>query len=327
MAVAPLPKSQPKPLVVRAPQTLAPRPVAPAVKPVQVAAPAKPAQAPAEPGFFKRILDGAIAGLLGGTHTLLTKSPWLNQAIGNISGPIVKRKFNTPAGANDDPGPAQLKPETIEQARQLMAERFKPKEGKVLVAISGGGDETVHCFVVSEVKPNGQVMITQALAQSIGPAEDYSGFGGMIRKFMDKKMGNQPNQMQGVVNESWTDYAVRSHRNSIVVMEMEADPAKIEEALKELKTLVGKPYDKAMLAADPATKSTKAAMYCTEVSSWFINKLRPGTVKQSYVKGFPIFQVADHMRATTDHGGPLKVLFNGQNRLDVKAVDPFPKDR
>ncbi len=80
-------------------------------------------------------------------------------------------------------------------------------------------------------------------------------------------------------------------------------------------------------AADPATKATQEQMYCTEVSSWFINFLRPGTVKQSVASGMPVYQVADHMRATDVHGGPLKVLYNGQNRLDVANLDPFPKDR
>ena len=66
-------------------------------------------------------------------------------------------------------------------------------------------------------------------------------------------------------------------------------------------------------------------MYCTEVSSWFVNRLKPGTVKQSTVGGYPVYQVTDHMKATDVHKGPLKVLYNGENRLDIAGLDPFPK--
>ena len=38
-------------------------------------------------------------------------------------------------------------------------------------------------------------------------------------------------------------------------------------------------------------------MYCTEISSWFVNTLRPGTIKPSEVSGLSVYQVADHMRA------------------------------
>ena len=44
-------------------------------------------------------------------------------------------------------------------------------------------------------------------------------------------------------------------------------------------------------------------MYCTEISAWFVNQLRPGTIKTSTAMGgYPVFQVADHMRATDVNG-------------------------
>lgn len=298
-------------------------PVRPAAvqPPVVVVPPTAPTPAPAAPsgGIKQKAIDAFQA--------LLRKFPRFNAVMGNLTGPFIKQRFNKPADPNAPAAPAALTATTVEEARRIMAERFKPQEGKVLVAIAGGGAETVHCFVVSDVKPDGKVMITQAIAQYSERPEEYKGLGGWVRKLLDKKLGNQPMQMKGVVTEEWTEYAQRSKRNSIVIMELDADPAKAQEALASLKALVGKPYDQTMLAADPATRSTEAQMYCTEISAWFVNKLRPGTIKPSKAMGLNVFQVADHMKATDVHGGPLKVLYNGQNRLDLKAADPFPKDR
>lgn len=299
----------------------------------QVAKATPKAKAPpaiAKPGLLARaggwVKAKFLRGFLATFHFTLRHAPALNRWMGNVTGPFVKARFNPPPSS--DAGPAALKAETIEQARQIMAEHFKPQAGKVVIAISGGGTETVHCFVVSDVKPDGSVMITQSLAQYADKAEIYRGVGGWIRKKLDAWKGNQPREMLGVVTDSWTDYAVRSRRNSIAILELDADPAKVADSLSRLRQLVGKPYDQTMLAADPATKSTEMAMYCTEISSWFVNRLRPGTVHRSLAGGgYPVFQVADHMRATTVHGGPLRVLFNGQNRLDIKGLDPFPKDR
>ncbi len=315
----------PRPPVAVRPVVVAPTPAPPvAVKPAP--APVKPAPA-ANPGRIARAKTAVMEWALATLHGLMNRFPRLNGFVGNITGPIVKARFNPPPGTHDAPGPAPLEAATIEGARKLMAERFKPAAGKVVIGISGGGSETVHCFVVSGVKPDGTVMITQALAQYGQKTDAYEGLGGKIRKWMDGKKGNQGREMLGVVEESWSAYAVRSHRNSVVLMEMDADPEKIEAALRDLKSFVGRPYDRTMLASDPATKASEAGMYCTEVSSWFVNRLRPGTVKMSKSSGYPVFQVADHMRATDVHGGPLKVLYNGQNRLDLKNVDPFPKDR
>lgn len=334
MNVKPSPAAQPlKRIVVAPPTPIAPAPT-PAVTPVTVPAAAKPAAkkpvvAPKAPGFFARTKAAVIGWALGAIHGFAIKHPGFNRFLGNITGPIVKAKFNPLPGTKaSDPGPEPLKAETIEAARKLMAERFKPAAGKAMIAISGGGDETVHCFVVSGVKPNGDVMITQALAQYSGRPEQYEGVGGWIRKQMDGFKHNKAEEMQGVVEESWSEYAVRSKRNSVVLMEVDADPQAIESALKDLKNMVGRPYDKTMLAASPATKASESGMYCTEISAWFVNRLLPGTVKMSEAGGgYPVFQVADHMRATDLKGGPLKVIYNGQNRLDVAGADPFPQDR
>lgn len=276
-------------------------------------------------GAIKRGAQRAVEKTLPKVHDLLQRSPQLNEALSDLTSPLIKRKFNAPSKAAAGAIAPPLNPKTIEEARALMAARFKPDEGKVLVGISGGGKETVHAFVVSGVKPDGSVLITQALAQTTEQAEAYTGLTGKVSKFMDKVLGNKPNRMQGVVEEDWSKYAVRAKRNSIAVLELEADPRAVKEALQEMKRLQGKPYDGTMLAADPATPATMQALYCTEVSSWFVNRLKPGTIKQSDILGYPLYQVADHMKATTVHGGPLKVLFNGENRLDIKAADPFPK--
>jgi hypothetical protein len=286
------------------------------------AGPAAPAasSAPAAPARPHGIKPWAVEHL----HDLLVAHPGLNKALAPVAGPFVKQKFNGPDKPGDV-GPAPLQASTIEQARRIMAEHFHPEQGKVLIGVSGGGKETVHAFVVSGVEPDGKVKITQAIAQYSDKPEEYKGVGGWISKLLDKQLGNQPKQMKGVVVEDWSEYAARSKRNSIVLMELDADPAKAQAALKDLQKMVGKPYDKTMLGSDPATPATEQGMYCTEVSSWFINKLRPGTIKESQVAGYPVFQVADHLRAADLNGGPLKVLFNGQNRLDIKAADPFPK--
>lgn len=258
-------------------------------------------------------------------HDFLERSPELNEALSHLTGPMIKHKFNAPAKAASGAVAAPLSAQTIEEARRIMAEHFKPAEGKVLVGISGGGKETVHSFVVSGVRPDGSVRITQALAQVSDQPEAYQGFGGKISQLMDKLLKNEPKRMQGVVEEDWSQYAVRAKRNSIAILELDADPKVAQEALGEMKGLLGKPYDGTMLAADPATPATLQEMYCTEVSAWFVNRIQPGTIKQSEILGYPLYQVADHMRATDVHGGPLRVLFNGENRLDIKAADPFPK--
>lgn len=258
-------------------------------------------------------------------HDLLERSPQLNEALSSITGPMIKHKFNAPAKAATGAVAAPLSAKTIEEARAIMAANFKPAEGKVLVGISGGGKETVHAFVVSGVRPDGSVRITQALAQVTDQPEAYEGFGGKISQLMDKLLHNKPNRMQGVVEEDWSQYAVRAKRNSIAILELDTDPKTAQKALEEMKGFIGRPYDGTMLAADPATPATLQQLYCTEVSSWFVNRIKPGTIKQSDLLGYPLYQVADHMKATEVHGGPLKVLFNGENRLDIKAANPFPK--
>ncbi|MEB3222559.1 MAG: hypothetical protein VKS61_10820 [Candidatus Sericytochromatia bacterium] len=272
--------------------------------------------------------DGGVkAWALKTLHGWMARHPRFARLVGDVTGPFVKRRFNPLPGKVADVGPAPLRADTVEAARALMAGRFRPAEGKAIIGISGGGKETVHAFVVSGVKPDGSVLITQALAQYSDRPEIYDGPTGWLRKLLDRKLGNQPRQMMGVVEEDWTRYAARAERNSVVLMEVEADPAKLEATLRDLKRLVGRPYDRTMLASDPATAATEAGMYCTEVSSWFVNRLHPGTVKMSEVSGYPAVQVVDHLRATDVHGGRLKVLYNGESRLDVKGLDPFPVDR
>jgi hypothetical protein len=271
--------------------------------------------------------EGLKARLLRSLHGWMARHPAIEKVVGDFTGPFVKARFNPLPGKVVEHGPKPLQASTVEAARALMASRFKPTQGKALIGISGGGKETVHAFVVSGVKPDGTVMITQALAQYSDRPEVYSGPTGWVRKLLDRKLGNQPRQMTGVVEEDWSRYAVRAERNSIVLMEVEADPARIDGALRDLKRFVGRPYDRTMLANDPATAATEAGMYCTEVSSWFVNRLHPGTIKMSEVSGYPAFQVVDHLRATDVHGGRLKVLYNGEGRLDVMGLDPFPADR
>lgn len=291
--------------------------------PVSATAPVTPA-APKPPGLLKRVETRMVDGTCGWLHDEMVRHTWVNNVVGDFTGPYVKHKFNAPAAPGAPEGPPPLKPETVEQARQIMAANFKPQQGKVLVCIAGGGDTTVHCFVVSGVTPDGHVQITQAIAQTNDKPEDYSGIGGFIRKMLDKLFHNPTQQMKGVVVEDWAEYAKRSGRNSIVIMELDTDPAKAQTALKKLQGLVGKPYDRTMTASDPATPSSEQAMYCTEISAWFVNQLRPGTIKTSIASGFPVYQVADHMRATDINGGPLKVLYNGENRLDIAHADPHP---
>ena len=277
-------------------------------------------KAAAKPGLVTRAEQGALHWL----HDEMVRHTWVNEAVGNFTGPYIKHKFNAPAVAGAL-GPAPLKAETIAAARQKMIEAFKPQQGKAVIAIAGGGDTAVHAFVVSDVTKDGHVKITQAIAQVNGKPDDYRGIGGFIRWVLDKFVFKNPmQQMKGVVVEDWDEYAVRSQRNSVVVMEVDADPAKLQATLKKLQGLVGKPYDRTMTASDPATKSSEMAMYCTEISAWFVNELHPGTIKQSTVAGMPVFQVPDHLAATDVHGGALKVLYNGENRLDIVHNDPHP---
>lgn len=307
---------------VSRPQPLAARPVvARTAAAANVTTTPAPAPAPAKPGFKQKLITWAMPKL----HDFLAAHPAANRFAANLTGPFVKQRFNGPAKPGAPTPPAPLQAATIEQARQIMAANFKPAAGKVIVGIAGGGNETVHAFVVSGVTPDGHVKITQALAQYGDKPEDYKGLGGMIRKFLDKKLGNEPKQMQGVVEMDWSEYAKQYNRNTVVLTELDADPAKVQAALKDLKGLVGRPYDQTMLGSDPATPATVSQMYCTEISSWFVNTLRPGTIKPSFVSGYPVYQVADHMKAMDVNGGPLKVLYNGENRLDIKNANPFPK--
>lgn len=283
--------------------------------------------------------DSLIAPVARSLHTWLLDSPRLNNAIsnvtapfvkavGNLAGPfIVKDFFNPFAKPPETPAPDPLKRETIKAAERIMADRFRPAEGKVIIGISGSGAETVHCFVVSDVKPNGRVTITHAIPSYSNRAENYAGIGGAVRELLDRVKGNDARALEGVTEHDWATYAAKSKRNTLVLLELEANPEAIEQALQELKTFVGRPYDSTLLAGEKPTAASTAAFYCTELSSWFINRLRPGTVKMSSVKGYPIFQVADHMRATEIHGGPLKVLYNGENRLDVAGLNPIPRNR
>lgn len=280
--------------------------------------------AAAQPGVLKRAEAAAVDGTMGFLHDELVKHPGFNDLMGNFTGPYVKHMFNAPAKAGAAAGPAMLKDATIEQARSIMAKAFDPAKGKAVIAISGGGDKTVHAFVVSGVDKDGHVQITQAIAQVNGKPEDYSGVGGFIRKSLDKLFHNPQEQMKGVVVEDWEEYAKRSQRNTVAIMQVDGDPKKVQETLKRLNGLVGKPYDRTMTASDPATPSSEQAMYCTEISAWFVNQLHPGTIKPSKVAGMAVFQVADHMRASDAMGGPLKVLFNGENRLDLSHADPIP---
>lgn len=272
----------------------------------------------------KRSAKHVLTSTLSMTHDVLEKSPQLNEALGAVTGPIVKRMFNSPDKPGQS-GPAPLQAQTIEQARALMVQNFKPAAGKMLIGISGGGKKTVHSFVVSGIKPDGRVLITQAIAQVGSQPEDYRGIGGRVSQAMDKLLGNQPNKMKGVVEEDWNEYAARAHRNSIVLLEVDADPEKARHALEELSKLVGKPYDHTMLGSSATTTATQQQMYCTEITAWFVNAIRPGTIKPSDVYGFSGFSVEDHLRATDAHGGPLKILFNGENRIDVAADSPYPQ--
>lgn len=292
-----------------------------AAAPRPASAPAA-AAAPKKPGLAAR----ALGVLASGIHDACLHVPLLNRALGVVAGPFIKQRFN-PAPKPDQvqTWPDAFTPEEVRGLEAKMAQSFKPQEGKVLVALCGGGKETVHAFVVSGVTPDGHVKITQALAQTNGKPEDYSGVSGFIRKFLDRKLGNSPEQMTGVVEEDFASYALRAKRNTFVLLELDADPAEAQKALQELKGLVGKPYDRTLMSGAKATKASQQEMYCTEISSWFVNRLKPGTIQQSRMYGYPLYQVADHMRATTLHGGPLKVLANAGNRLDLEAVDPFPK--
>ncbi|HEY9723948.1 MAG TPA: hypothetical protein V6D47_18245 [Oscillatoriaceae cyanobacterium] len=271
------------------------------------------------------LVQRAEADVVGGVHDVLTHSTLLNKMMSPFSGPFVKHMFNAPAKAGAYAGPAALTDLQIEQARKLMAANFKPQDGKVLIALSGGGGKTVHSFVVTGVGPDGKVQITQAIAQTGTKPETYKGVGGFIRKILDKILGNKPLQMQGVVTEDWSTYAKESQRNTFVLMQLDTTPQKAQDALQAVKADVGKPYDETMLSSDPATPATNQALYCTEVASSFVNGLLPGTVKQSTVSGYPVFQVADFMRASDVNGGPLKVLSNVGNRLDIKDANPIPK--
>lgn len=312
-----LPPSVAKPVTGPAAQSLAAS-AAPAPRPASAAS----AEPPKKPGLMAR----ALGGLANGLHDVCLHVPFLNRAFGVVAGPFIKQRFNPAPKPNQvQTWPDAFTPEEVRGLEAKMAQAFKPKEGKVLVALCGGGKETVHAFVVSGVSPDGHVKITQALAQTAGKPEDYSGVSGFIRKFLDRKLGNAPEQMIGVVEEDFASYALRSKRNTFVLLELDAEPAEAEKALQELKGLVGKPYDRTMMSGEKATSASQQEMYCTEISSWFVNRLKPGTIEQSRMYGYPIYQVADHIKASSVHGGPLKVLANAGNRLDLEAVDPFPK--
>lgn len=324
-AAKPLPKAP-----LAAPKALAPKASADALalqsdatsayQPAPVAA--KPE---AKPGVFSRAKSWVLAQVVGGVSWAMRHSPGLNQAIGHVSGPFVKQRFNAPPKPGEPTGPSPLDEAAIKAAEAQMRAAFDPSKGKLVVGLAGTETETVHAFVVSSVKPDGTVMITQALAQYNGKPEEYKGIGGWISKKLDQHLGNKPEQMMGVVEEPWASYAARSKRNTAVVMSFDADPAKAQEALATLKSFVGRPYDKTMLAAEPATKASEAGMYCTEIAAWFVNKLLPGAVQTSKASGLDAFQVADIMRASTLHGGPLRVRHNAHDRLDVRAADPHPK--
>lgn len=282
--------------------------------------------------------DSLIAPVARTLHGLLLDSPRLNAAIGNLTAPfvkavgnfagpfIVKDFFNPFAKPPEMPAAAPLKRDTIKAAERIMADHFRPAAGKVLIGLSGSGAETVHAFVVSGVKPNGRVTITHAIPSYSSRSENYAGIGGAVRELLDRVKGNDPRALEGVVEHDWARYAVKSKRNTIVLLELDAKPEAIKQALQELKTFVGRPCDSTLLAAEKATPASTAEFYCTELSSWFINRLRPGTVRMSSVKGYPIFQVEDHLRATNVHGGPLKILYNGENRLDIAGLDPIPRN-
>lgn len=279
----------------------------------------------AAPKAAPSLLARGEAKVLAGVHDVLVAHPTLNKMVSPFSGPFVKHMFNAPAKAGAAVGPAALTDAQIEQARALMAKEFNPQKGRVLVALSGGGAETVHGFVVTGVGPDGKVQITQAIAQTGNQPETYKGVGGFIRRMLDKILGNAPMQMKGVVNEDWSTYAKQSQRNTFVLMALDTTPQKAQAALAAVKADVGKPYDETMLASDPATPATNQALYCTEVASSFVNRILPGTVKESNVAGYPVFQVADFMRASNVNGGPLKVLANAGNRLDIQHANPVPK--
>lgn len=321
------PSAQPLALKAVVPQpqaSAAPVRAADSYRPAPVVAPAAPEPAP---GLFARVKAGVLGALVAGVTWLMRRSTWVNDAVGHLSGPFVKQRFNAPAKPGQDPGPAPLTEAQIKAAEAQLRANFDPAKGKVVVGIAGTEDETVHAFVVSRVLPDGTVMITQALAKSDGPPEEYKGLGGAISKFLDRKLGNEPRQMRGVVEEPWASYAARSHRNTAIVMSLQTDPAKAQEAISTLRSFVGRPYDKTMLAAEPATAASEAGMYCTEIAAWFVNKLAPGTVKMSKNSGLAAFTVSDLMKATEVHGGPLRVHHNAEQRLDIRAADPHPKGR
>lgn len=283
--------------------------------------------------------DSLMAPVGRNLHKWLLQSPQANRAVshvtapfvkavGNLAGPfIVNNVFKPWAKPPQTNAPPLLSQATIHQAERVMADRFRPQNGKVIIGISGSGFETVHCFVVSGVGPKGQVRVTHALPSYGEKPENYAGIGGAIREMLDKLNGNDTRALIGVTEQKWTEYAVQSKRNTIVLLELEAHPSAVAKTLRTLRTFLGRPYDKTLLAAETPTDATTAEFYCTELSAWLINTLRPGTVKMSSFGGYPVFQVADHMRATDVHGGPLKVLYNGHDRLDIAGVNPLPRDR
>ena len=252
----------------------------------------------------------------------MVASEGLTNVVGYLTGPLVKHRFNGPQKPG---GPGPLSPADVEAARKAMVAHFHPKRGEVVVVVTGGGRETVHAAVVTGVSASGDVRIEQALAQTGSAPESYEGPLGVFSRGLDAWKGNAPVRMRGVLEDDWAHYAPLARRNTALVLSLAGDPDRARDALSRVRGWLGRPYDRCLLAAEPATPATDRELYCTEIVAAFLNRVRPGTVGMSVVTGYRAFQVRDLMAATTLHGGPLQVRYNAGDRLDVAALDPFPR--
>jgi hypothetical protein len=249
-------------------------------------------------------------------------SEGLTDVVGHVTGPLVKFRFNGPQKPG---GPAPLSPLDVDAARQAMVAHFHPERGEVVVVVTGGGRETVHAAVVTGVSATGDVRIEQAIAQTGRDLETYAGPLGILSRMLDAWKGNAPVRMQGVLEDDWSRYAVAARRNTALVLSLQGEPVRARAALARVRDWIGRPYDRCLLAAEPATPASDRELYCTEIVAAFFNRVRPGTVGMSIVTGYRAFQVRDLMAATTLHGGALHIRFNAGDRLDVAGLDPFPR--
>jgi len=260
-------------------------------------------------------------GLLAIGQRWMVASEGLTEVVGHVTGPMVKHRFNGPQKPG---GPVPLSQADIEAARKAMVAHFHPERGEVVVLVTGGGRETVHAAVITGVSATGDVRIEQAIAQTGREPETYPGWLGGLSRWVDTRLGNSMFRMQGVLEDDWSRYAPAARRNTALVLSLQGDPARARSALGQVRGWIGRPYDRCLLAAEPATAATDREFYCTEIVAAYLNRVRPGVVGMSVVTGYRAFQVRDLMAATTRHGGPLQVWFNAGDRLDVAGLDPFP---